>query len=67
MNHERINTSNILLNSPNHDNRLGADVHSSQVQSRGGTEKVVLACASFSLGTGFGMGVVGVLMCKSLM
>lgn len=33
----------------------------------GGTEKVVLACASFSLGTGFGMGVVGVLMCKSLM
>lgn len=33
----------------------------------GRTEKVVLACASFSLGTGFGMGVVGVLMCKSLM
>lgn len=33
----------------------------------GRTEKIVLACASFSLGTGFGMGTVGVLMCKCLM
>lgn len=31
------------------------------------TEKIVLACASFSLGTGFGMGTVGVLMYKCLM
>lgn len=33
----------------------------------GRTEKVVLACASFSLGMGSGMGIVGVLMCKGLM